>query len=170
MSAIALLRAGTVAAHEQVDAAFARFSLDDPLGYGRFLSAHGLALPQAEAAARSVWPGLRPRLPLLVADLAALGRRGPPAGQPGASAIPATAWGALYVVEGSRLGGGLLAGRLGEGLPRAYLSAVHLPGEWRAIRQAIDAAASGRDEAWHTSLVDGALATFARYAAAARSV
>jgi heme oxygenase len=166
MSAVSLLRSRTAAAHEVVDAAFGRFDLHDPTDYRRFLTAHGRALPVAEARAAAVWPGLRRRTPLLTADLAALGMPTDLIVSTEAGAGPAQ-FGALYVVEGSRLGGGMLAGRVGDGLPHAYLTATHAPGEWRAIRAAIDAAASGRDEAWHEALVTGALDTFAIYAAAA---
>ena len=76
-------------------------------------------------------------------------------------------WGALYVVEGSRLGGGLLAKRVGAGLPVRYLSAIHEPGEWRAIRHAIDEVAEGRDAAWTAQMIAGAEATFALYEEAA---
>lgn len=167
MSAIALLRARTAASHEAADSVFGGHDLNEPASYRRFLEAHGRALPQAEAMAAAVWPALRRRTSLLAADLAALGapatlvvstenERGP------------SQWGALYVVEGSRLGGGFLAKRVGPGMPVAYLSAVHQPGEWRAIRQAIDAAATDRDQHWLEQMVAGALATFALYEAAAR--
>jgi heme oxygenase len=105
---------------------------------------------------------------LLASDLAALGA---PVALPVTTATSARpeCWGALYVVEGSRLGGGLLSRRVGEGLPHAYLSATHQAGEWRAIRGAIDVAADGKDAAWHEAMVAGALDVFALYAAAARA-
>ncbi len=167
MSAITLLRNHTAAAHEAVDAAFGGFDLAQTASYREFLEAHARALPEAEARAAAVWPALRRRTPLLGADLAALGGEGDLPVATSEAAGPAH-WGALYVVEGSRLGGGLLAGRVGEGLPHAYLSATHEPGEWRAIRTAIDAAAEGQDAAWHEAMVAGALDVFALYAAAAR--
>lgn len=166
MSAIALLRAQTAASHEAVDAVFGVHDLDDAASYRRFLEAHARALPRAEARAAAAWPALRRRTPLLEADLRALGA---------AARLPvitdraegAAQWGALYVVEGSRLGGGLLAKRVGPGLPVAYLSAVHEAGEWRAIRQAIDAAAAGRDQDWLGQMVAGARAVFELYETAA---
>jgi heme oxygenase len=166
MSAVSLLRSRTAAAHEVVDAAFGGYDLRDPTDYRRFLMAHARALPVAEARAAAVWPELRRRTPLLAADLAALGVASDLASVTEADA-GAGQFGALYVVEGSRLGGGLLAERVADEMPRAYLSATHEPGEWRAIRAAIDAAASGRDAAWHQALVAGALETFDLYAAAA---
>jgi heme oxygenase len=167
MSAIALLRSETAASHEAVDSIFGTHDLGDAAAYGRFLQAHARALPQAEAMAVSVWPALRRRTPLLAADLDALGLPAELAVDSGGEGTPAH-WGALYVVEGSRLGGGLLAKRVGQGLPVAYLSAVHEPGEWRAMRQAIDRAADGQDKGWLEEMVAGAQATFALYAAAAR--
>lgn len=162
MSAIALLRFRTAASHEAVDSVFGQDDLSDPDGYRNFLKAHARALPTAEASAAAVWPALRRRCALLEADLRALDV---PVRLPVTTASedgPAQ-WGALYVVEGSRLGGALLSKRVGHGLPVAYLSAVHLPGEWRAIRQAIDEAAVGRDDRWLEQLVSGAQATFALY-------
>ncbi|WBH16040.1 biliverdin-producing heme oxygenase [Sphingomonas radiodurans] len=167
MSATSLLRSRTAPAHEAVDGAFAEYDLADRASYSQFLVSHARALPLAEAMAVRVWPALRPRTPLLLADCAALGVTvdvpAEPIEQPRVE-TDAEHWGALYVVEGSRLGGGMLAGRVGEGLPRAYLAATHQQGEWRAIRQAIDAAADGQDEAWHDALVAGALTVFGLYA------
>lgn len=149
-----------------MDSAFGAHDLASVDAYRRFLQSHALALPGAEAMAASVWPALRRRTPLLAADLAALGV---PQDLPVATAASdgARAWGALYVVEGSRLGGGLLARRVPADLPHAYLSAVHEPGEWRTIREAIEQAAAGQGDAWHDEMVAGALAVFARYQDAA---
>jgi heme oxygenase len=106
------------------------------------------------------------RAPLLAADLAALG-----AALPDALSLPegdaAMAWGALYVVEGSRLGGAMLARQVPAGWPAAYLGAVHPPGGWRAVRAAIDEAAAGEDDRWRDALVAGAMETFDLYARAA---
>ncbi|MCC2978643.1 hypothetical protein [Sphingomonas sp. IC4-52] len=167
MSAIALLRAKTAASHEAVDSVFGGHDLNNPLSYQRFLEAHGRALPHAEAMAAAVWPALRLRTPLLAADLAALGSPADLAVSTRNEQGPSQ-WGALYVVEGSRLGGGVLAKQVGPGMPVAYLSAVHQPGEWRAIRHAIDAAAADRDQHWLDQMVAGALATFELYEAATR--
>ena len=170
MSAIELLRTRTAAAHEAVDGAFGAFTLHSAPEYRRLLTAHAMALPVAELAAARVWPDLRTRVPLLTADLLALGGDMSAVPQEDTSLDAPASWGALYVVEGSRLGGGILATRIGEGLPRAYLSAVHRPGEWRAIRAAIDAAANGQDAAWHAAMIAGALRMFALYAASAEAV
>lgn len=143
MSALAQLRAATASDHEGVDAAFGGFDLADTIGYTNFLKAHARALPAVEAALADQpgLPPLRPRTALLAADLAALKLAMP---APLAFAPPrgeAEAFGMVYVIEGSRLGGGMLSKRIPPWMPRAYLSATHLPGEWRSFGQALDAAA-----------------------------
>jgi heme oxygenase len=110
---------------------------------------------------------LAPRTPLLAADLADLGRAMPTPLAFAEDADEAACWGCLYVVEGSRLGGAMLARQVPETLPARYLGAAHPPGQWRAIRDAIDAAGEGKDAGWRARLVEGALACFALYEAAA---
>lgn len=167
-SPIALLRAATATAHERVDAAFGTLGLEDRDRYARFLRAHALALPAAEAAMRplSFARTLTPRTPLLARDVADMGGD-MPTPLDFAATDEAAAWGALYVVEGSRLGGVMLARMVPEGLPKRYLAAAHPPGQWRAIREAVDAAAPAGDPAWRERLVAGALACFALYERAA---
>ena len=167
MSAVALLREHTHAAHETVDAAFAHFDLADRPSYRDFLVAHARALPVAEAIAAQV-ATFRARTPLLADDLAALGASFPTP-LPAPPADDAAAWGALYVLEGSRLGGRLLAAQVASDLPAAYLGAIHEPGEWRATRQSIDDAAAPRDGAWRARMIAGAMACFDLYRDAARS-
>ncbi|OWK33776.1 hypothetical protein SPDO_06640 [Sphingomonas dokdonensis] len=134
--------------------------------YLRFLQAHARALPDAEAMAAAVWPTLRRRTPLLAADLHALGETVDLSVKTDSEAGPRQ-WGALYVVEGSRLGGGFLSKRVASGLPVSYLSAVHLSGEWRSIRLAIEQAADGHDPDWQEQMVAGALDVFSLYRSAA---
>lgn len=166
MSAIALLRARTASSHDAVDAAFGADDLTNPADYIGFLQAHARAMPSAEAMAAAVWPALRRRTPLLAADLRALGEL---ADLPvwTDDEVGPRQWGALYVVEGSRLGGGLLTKRVAPGLPVGYLSAVHLSGEWRTIRMAVEQAASGRHPDWLEQMVAGALAAFSLFQSAA---
>ncbi|WP_404712914.1 biliverdin-producing heme oxygenase [Sphingomonas sp. MMS24-J13] len=168
MSALARLRAATKADHEAVDAAFGRFQLTDAAAYGAFLTAHARALPAVEAALADIagLPPLRPRTPLIHADLAALGIPLPEPLPLPAPADHATAFGMAYVIDGSRLGGGMLARQVPADLPRAYLSATHLAGEWRAFGQALDAAAE--DAAWTARAITGAKRVFDLYAQAAR--
>lgn len=162
------LRAATAGDHARVDEAFARYDLAEPASYAAFLTAHARVLPSVE---RAVDPGAllhawKGRTGALSADLAALGHALPEP-TPFAVAGEAARWGALYVIEGSRLGGALLARRVGAGLPHAYLSATHGPGAWRALLAALDAAAEAGGEGWIEDATDAARATFDAYASAA---
>lgn len=171
MSAAAQLRASTQPLHDRVDAAFGGFRLADRTGYRRFLVAHALALPAVEAALAGVvdLPVWRERRSLIAADLADLGE---PVPAPFAFKLSGTAsvWGALYVSEGSRLGGAMLARSVPAAFPGRYLAAAHLPGEWRALRAAIDAAGAAGGAAWQAGAEAGAAATFALYERAAAKV
>ena len=168
MSASAYLRARTTPCHDQVDAAFGGFRLDRPSSYRAFLIAHARALAGAETAlaGRSDLPAWRARMPLLSADLADLRVAPPP---PLAFTVEqgAAAWGALYVIEGSRLGGAMLARQVSAALPRRYLDAAFAPGDWRALRQALDGEADRHGSAWLETAVSGAEACFALYQRAA---
>ena len=167
-SAIATLRARTAPLHEEVDAAFGAFRLDGHDAYRAFLTAHARALASAEAALATTagLPAWRPRMPLLAQDLAELDAR-LPAPLPLAVQPESARWGVLYVVEGSRLGGAILARQVPAALPRRYLDAAFAPGEWRALRIAIDAEAARHDASWLAGAADGAVACFALYRRAA---
>ncbi len=169
-SIVAALRSATGGDHDRVDTAYGDFDLAAPDSYRAFLHAHARALPAAEDALAAV-PGLpqfRPRTPLLAADLAALDEAMPP---PLPFTLPtgdAAAWGALYVVEGSRLGGIMLARTVPDGLPTAYLGARHLSGEWRELLGALDRAATlAGTDTWIDEAITGARATFDLYRRAA---
>jgi heme oxygenase len=166
MSAIQSLRAATAADHDAVDAAFGKADLGNRQDYGRFLTAHALALPAVERALEGCeGPPRRPRASLIESDLRALGL---PMPSPLPFAPPETAaaaYGMAYVIEGSRLGGGLLARQIGEGLPVAYLSATHLAGEWRGFLAELDAQADG--PGWIERAAAAARATFELYREAA---
>lgn len=168
MSLRVALRAATGGDHERLDAIFGTFGLADARGYRAFLRAHARALVPIERhlAASAAITGWRPRAPLLAADLAALGEMPPP---PLALAAPSEAalWGMRYVVEGSRLGGALLARQVGEGLPAAYLDAQHGRGEWRAFLEALDAAGDAGGEDWRAEAAAGAQTAFALFARSA---
>ncbi|MGJ3630037.1 biliverdin-producing heme oxygenase [Sphingomonas sp. MMS24-JH45] len=131
LSASALLREATRPAHDGVDAADGRFDLGVREDYAAFLTAHARALPAAEArmAMLPFAATLPPRAPLLAADLAALD-----VAPPDPLALPtvdeAAAWGTLYVVEGSRLGGAMLA----RGVPRGGRRGSGGPCPWRVAR------------------------------------
>jgi heme oxygenase len=161
-----ILRDGVRSAHARLDAAVSRFDLADPRDYAAVLRAHARALPPLEASvAPFAWSGWRPRTHLLVADLAALGQ---PA--PAVLAAPAldeaAAWGSQYVLEGSRLGGRVLAGRIRAGAPCAYLSAF-LDGEaWRTFQEALETAAEDGGDGWISDALVGARAAFGLFEAA----
>ena len=157
------LREATMANHQHVDELFSAFSLDSRAGYGAFLKAHARALAPLEQIARPE----SPRLPQLAEDLAALGETMPEPlimGQQGGDAFR---WGALYALEGSRLGGAMLERRVAPGLPRAYLSSVHDRGGWLAFQQLLDEAAEAGGEQWVGDAIQGAAAAFTLFAAAA---
>jgi heme oxygenase len=189
--ALSVLREATRALHDAVESAAlprrlmsGRVTLDD---YRAFLQAHR---PITEAWASRCPAAVRrasgcdpeSRLRALHADLAAL------AGAPSEGAPPPVAqaqdaasflwpddaaewWGALYVVEGSRLGGRVVARHLRERLGRAAPPAFAY----------LDGDAAGNAAAWpvtirrlqaalppprHAAAVRGALATFQRFHAA----
>lgn len=170
-SAHAALRTATAARHEQVDGLFGRFDLKTPDGYAAFLGAHARALPAVERVLKGTagLPPLRPRTELLAADLAALDQATPaPLALP-TPADQAEAFGYAYVIEGSRLGGSMLARGVPENLPKAYLAAGHLPGEWRAFGAALDEAAAAGDSCWLDRAGAAADRVFALYARAAET-
>lgn len=135
-----MLRAATRGAHDRVDALFSTFDLGRADDYRDFLAAQARAfLPieraLAEAGAGRLFPGWSEarRAPLLAADLADLGLAPPPTDGAAPLGSPAAIAGAAYVLEGSRLGGALLARRVAPGLPRRFLAATLPPGGWRAF-------------------------------------
>lgn len=170
-----MLRAGTAEAHERLDARFGRFDLADADDYARFLTAHASALPAVEraldaggmAALLDDWPARR-RAGLIAADLAALGRPVPPPLPAPVPADPAALWGAAYVVEGSRLGGAMLARRVGAGLPTGYLATPLPAGAWRKFLAALENALYS--DSMRASATRSALATFAIFSHAADEV
>ncbi|WBO20932.1 biliverdin-producing heme oxygenase [Sphingomonas abietis] len=147
----AALRHGTAADHERLDALFGAFRLDDAEEYRAFLTAHAMALAAIETALDEAgfdtvlpdWPERR-RGHAIAADLAMLGATAPaPLPVPAlalALATPAASWGAAYVVEGSRLGGAVLARAVPDTLPKSYLGTPQSAGAWRNFLQSLDKA------------------------------
>ncbi|TVV71873.1 biliverdin-producing heme oxygenase [Sphingomonas solaris] len=168
MSLRADLRGATADDHNRLDAVFGQYDLADAAAYRRFLRAHARALQPVEtaiagSAATHAW---QPRVPLIAADLAALGEPMPEAmtiDPPGAARL----WGMRYVVEGSRLGGAMLARQVGAGLPAAYLGAQHGKGEWRGFLEALEGAGDAGGAEWRAEAGGGAQAAFALFAASA---
>jgi heme oxygenase (biliverdin-IX-beta and delta-forming) len=141
------LRAATAAHHERVDRLFSRLNLADPHEYGLFLLAQASAhIPVEEAldaagADRLVpdWPDRR-RAPFLREDLAALGEATPHPITPPPLADNPSMLGAIYVLEGSRLGGALLKKQLPAGAPSRFLSAKAQTGAWRKLLENLETA------------------------------
>jgi heme oxygenase len=167
------LRAATRQDHDRVDHLGGAFDLTEPAGYGAFLLAHAAVLPPLEAALDSAAPRDLPpgwlerrRTAALLADLAQLGLEAP---QPSSIPAPATAAervGALYVLEGSRLGGIILRRRLAKaqpGAPSAYLA--HGEGEplWRTFLEWLDSRAL--DPVQTLAAINGARGVFAAFEA-----
>lgn len=160
----AWLRAETRRDHLRVDEAYGRFDLGDRESYGAFLTAHARVTPGVEALLRPAeligdWQG---RTASLAEDLAALGRDMPEALHLTIPAGAGARWGALYVLEGSRLGGAVLARTLVAGSPHAFLGAIHAPGQWRGLLARLDRLALDRAE-----VAAGARATFSAFVSAA---
>lgn len=133
------LRAATAAHHDRVDAVFSHADLTDREGYGRFLQAQAGAYLPVEAAleragAATLVPdwAARRRAVSLRADLAALGLAVPHETSvltfDGAAAV----LGGVYVLEGSRLGGALLARGVPAHFPRGFLAPGDSAG-WRSL-------------------------------------
>lgn len=138
------LRSATAAEHDAVDRAFGGFDLSDRDRYADFLVAQASAFLPVEAAIdawspRSVlpdWPDRR-RSDALRADLAALGVTAPePAAFPPIATTEA-ALGAIYVLEGSRLGGRMLARGVPDAFPKSFLTSGN-PALWRSLLSVIE--------------------------------
>ncbi len=139
------LKAATAEAHDRLDALYSRYDLARPRDYGRFLQSHAIAFLPVEAALRDAgandWiPGWAEtmRSDGLRRDLAALSLAVPaPAVSPAFPTAPELL-GGLYVLEGSRLGGAMLARTVAAGLPSRFLAPGNA-GAWRAFTLLIDA-------------------------------
>lgn len=169
------LRSATADDHRRLDALFGRIELSTIEGYRRFLVAHALALPAVEreldAAGFSAqwpeWPQGR-RWPLLQADLRDLGIEPPPPLPFRLRATVQTGWGCAYVLEGSRLGGRLLAQRLPPGLPSRYLTCEHPSMTWLQFLRCLESAIGGCAEV--DDAVVAAVATFGLFESAGHAV
>ncbi len=132
----AQLRAATSGLHEAVERGFAHLDLAEPADYARFLALQAAAILPLEAALDQAgiagllpdWAARR-RADALLGDLATLGDPKRPlltfAARPGGEAM-----GVAYVLEGSRLGGAILARRLPAGAPDGFLRHGRQQGLW----------------------------------------
>ncbi|MDF0541053.1 biliverdin-producing heme oxygenase [Sphingobium sp. H39-3-25] len=122
------LRTATGSHHERVDSLFSKVRFDDRMSYGQFLRAQAAAyLPTENALSRSGIDAIVPdwqarqRNDLLCADLADLGLEPPTsAGDLDLDGEEASL-GALYVLEGSRLGGAMLKRSVSPDFPVRFL-------------------------------------------------
>jgi len=147
----------------------------EPALYGRILQAHLSILAPWEHAHAAWLAALpvhgwryRPRVPALRHDLHALGEPLPPvAGAAEASIEAAQAWGMLYVVEGSMLGGRVIARQLRRQQPSLEGALAYFdlgseePAAWRRFQDCLERALTppgAREQA-----AAGARAMFARF-------
>ena len=179
IDAHALLRNATRIWHDRVEAGFERYDLQTVAGLTAFLRRQALAqLPvEAELDARGLsrvlpdWPERR-RGEALSTDLAQLGAPLPDtAAMRIALPTPERMMGALYVLEGSRLGGKILQRRVAASPEErvrsadAYLSHAGPRGGWRIFLARLNQLGS-TDEKRRDALA-GAEQTFALFHAAA---
>lgn len=166
-------RSTTSTAHARVDAAFSRFRLDEADSYRSFLVAHAIALFPIEAWLRgreetvlAGWP-MQFRALALEEDLSQLDATAPPGDAFLASDDPAAIAGMVYVLEGSRIGGNILAKRVGRGLPRSYLSSPCDAKSWRTTLSRLDDHI--HDFETRKTAAEAAFRVFERFERAARS-
>ncbi|WP_225206421.1 biliverdin-producing heme oxygenase [Novosphingobium huizhouense] len=164
------LRDATREAHARVDAAFAAFRLDDAASYRRFLTAHGQVLAPLERwlDAGALLPGWQGRARAVDADLRDFAAELPDPPSLGWQHDEAMRLGALYVLEGSRMGAAVLAREVPEAFPKRYLTARAAPGQWQALLALLDAKAADRGAHWRARALDGAQSVFALFQSAAQ--
>ncbi len=169
------LKARTDAAHARVDALFSRLNLADLADYRTFLSAQAGPHLAVEASVDSAgaerilpdWPQRR-RAAALRADLAELGIAPVADDEPFSFASDAEMLGAVYVLEGSRLGGSLLKRQVVDTAPRRFLDQDQAPGAWRKLLEKLDEALY--DQPRREAAADMAEQVFARFEAAAMRI
>jgi len=167
MRASQFLRSATRPLHDGVDHAFGGFDLGTAEGHARFLRAHARILPAVERIVdpKGLLPDWEARAPLLLQDIATLGIKAPAQQAFVLPAGLAARWGALYVLEGSRLGGAVLHRQLPPGAPDRFLAARHPSGAWARLLALMDQADTG--PSWRSDALAGASATFRAFAEAA---
>lgn len=144
VTARSVLRTATASAHDRVDQAFGAFDLSDPDDYRAFLIAQAGPLLSAEAAIDAFdpvallpdWPERR-RAPLIRGDLADFNAPAPQL-EPFHVHSDAAALGVIYVLEGSRLGGALLARNVPMDLPARFIRCAPAPKRWQGLIEVLD--------------------------------
>jgi heme oxygenase len=141
------LRTGTSDCHAVVDRLFGHFDLSDRGRYAAFLLAHARVIPAAEQAlARGGIESLLPdwtdrrRSDMLTADLSALGLASPQPLDVADFSSQDELWGAAYVLEGSKLGGAILAKLVPDTLPSTYIGHQGPKGAMKAFMERLDGA------------------------------
>lgn len=140
MTARFALKAATDDAHRALDDRLSRLDLANRSDYRRFLLFQGRAVPPLEGALAAAgldalvdgWSACR-RTDALASDLKALGDAVPQPAQAPSISGTGDLLGMAYVVEGSRLGGRVLAQQVGAGFPSAFLTADPLYGTWPSL-------------------------------------
>ncbi|GLR47507.1 biliverdin-producing heme oxygenase [Sphingomonas astaxanthinifaciens] len=168
------LREATAESHDRVDRLFAPLNLGHAGDYGRFLAAQATVLlpleqwldEQGATDLLDYWPERR-RADLLRDDLANLGQQIPQAEDINLPATPAAMLGAAYVLEGSRLGGALLARQVGADLPRRFLAGERAA-SWRGFVGQLDRRL--QDPADLDAAIEGARTVFEAFERAGRRV
>ena len=138
------LKTATAAAHERLDAYMSRYDLARRADYGAFLQAQAGAFMVVEAAldaagAENHLPDWRERrrANALRADLDLMGLDLPEPAPVPLFRGEAEVLGAIYVLEGSRLGAAVLVRSVPGDLPKSFLSTGN-PGAWRALASVLD--------------------------------
>jgi heme oxygenase (biliverdin-IX-beta and delta-forming) len=166
---LAALRRATRARHERLDAAIAGAFTRDR--YVAFLRASLSAIDAIEPALERWRPaGAAPSRERLRADLTALGAPVPPPAAAEVFADADAALGAAYVLEGSALGGQVLARQvvaaLGE-VPTSYLAPQGGPAtgaRWKQFLGTLERRGAATPASAHARACDAACATFDRFA------
>ncbi|WP_428376389.1 biliverdin-producing heme oxygenase [Lichenicoccus sp.] len=179
----AVLRQGTQAAHQRLDARMSTLPLDRRPSYSRFLHAQAAALVPLEIALEQAgvvyllpdW-SWRTRRAALLADIRQLDGEAPPSPASEEQVVdwidsPAAMLGATYVLEGSRLGGALLRKQVLAAedpvirLASRFLNHGNGENLWLTFNDTLKEAQL--DEAARAVMVDSAVRSFALFETAA---
>jgi len=167
------LKAATSVAHERLDAFMSGYDLTRHADYAAFLQAQTSAFMGVEGALDGAeagaylpdWPERR-RTAALRSDLSLMGLALP---EP-ASVTPfrgeAEVLGAIYVLEGSRLGAAVLIRSVPDDFPRSFLASGN-PAAWRALASVLDERLSSPDR--FDRAASAACSVFAVFENAARA-
>ncbi|KAA0700691.1 biliverdin-producing heme oxygenase [Neorhizobium sp. P12A] len=139
------LRTDTSDDHKAVDHIFGHFDLADRNRYASFLCAHARVLPPIEialeqAGVEDIIPDWRDRRRRgkLMDDLTALGTSAPEHLPAPTFSTEDEIWGAAYVLEGSKLGGAMLARQVPVEFPSSYLGFQGPKGAMKTFMEKLD--------------------------------